>query len=76
MKDFPPYLDYAKPRKPQTNADRIREMTDAELAKWIAYNTSCDTCVVRKTSENPVCQFSDCAFSWELWLKSPVEEDE
>ena len=34
MKDYPPYLDYPKPRKPITNADRIRSMTDEELAEW------------------------------------------
>ena len=32
VKDYPPYLDYPKPRKPQTNADRIRAMSDEELA--------------------------------------------
>lgn len=34
VKDYPPYLDYPKPRKPITNADRIRSMTDEELAEW------------------------------------------
>jgi hypothetical protein len=34
VKDYPPYLDYPKPRKRQTNADRIRAMTDEyEMAK-------------------------------------------
>lgn len=33
VKDYPPYLDYPKPRKPQTNAERIRAMTDEELAE-------------------------------------------
>ena len=32
VKDYPPYLDYPKPRKVQTNADRIRAMSDEELA--------------------------------------------
>lgn len=32
VKDYPPYLDYPKPRKKQTNADRIRAMTDEELS--------------------------------------------
>lgn len=32
VKDYPPYLDYPKPRRPQTNGDRIRAMTDEELA--------------------------------------------
>lgn len=33
VKDYPPYLDYPKPRKTMTNADRIRTMSDEELAK-------------------------------------------
>ena len=37
VKDYPPYLDYPKPRKPQTNADRIRAMSDEELAEFIQY---------------------------------------
>ena len=32
VKDYPPYLDYPKPRKVQTNADRIRAMSDQGLA--------------------------------------------
>ena len=32
-KYFQPYFDYPKPRKPATNADRIRVMSDEELAK-------------------------------------------
>lgn len=35
VKDYPPYLDYPKPYKPQTNADRIRAMSDEELATFI-----------------------------------------
>ena len=33
VKDYPPYLDYPKERKKLTNADRIRAMSDEELAK-------------------------------------------
>lgn len=35
VKDYPPYLDYPKERKPTTNADRIRAMSDEELAAWL-----------------------------------------
>lgn len=35
VKDYPPYLDYPKPQKPQTNYDRIRSMTDEELASLV-----------------------------------------
>lgn len=30
-----PYCPYATP--PKTNADRIRQMTDEEMAKWLEY---------------------------------------
>ena len=35
IKNYPPYLDYPKPYKPQTNADRIRAMSDEELCNWL-----------------------------------------
>ena len=35
VKDYPPYLDYPKQRKTTTNADRIRAMSDEELAEWM-----------------------------------------
>lgn len=53
IKDYPPYLDYPKPYKPQTNADRIRSMTDEELAEFIrsmvdesnSHNVACYGCI-------------------------------
>ena len=35
VKNYPPYLDYPKPYKAQTNADRIRAMSDEELVEFI-----------------------------------------
>ena len=35
VKNYPPYLDYPKPYKAKTNADRIREMSDEELRNWL-----------------------------------------
>ena len=35
VKNYPPYLDYPKPYKAQTNADRIRAMSDEELAEFL-----------------------------------------
>ena len=34
IKNYPPYLDYPKPYKLLTNADRVRAMSDEELAAW------------------------------------------
>lgn len=35
VKNYPPYLNYPKPKKVQTNADRIRCMSDEELVEFI-----------------------------------------
>lgn len=44
VKDYPPYLDYAKPYKRITNADRIRAMSDEELEKFICSCSKCEFC--------------------------------
>lgn len=57
--------------EPMTNADRIRNMTDAELAKLLSTGTF--ICEGRKDiCENmPGCE--ECRLAW---LKAPVEESE
>ena len=45
VKDYPPYLDYPKPRKTQTNADRIRAMSDEELAVFMFSMVDCVSCI-------------------------------
>ena len=51
----------------QTNADRIRAMSDEELAKWCNdYNFNCP----------PVeCKENGCEKCWLDWLKQEVERD-
>lgn len=67
IKDYPSYLDYPKPYKPITNADRIRSMTDEELAKFID-----DKCICPPTSGcAEVC--GDCVDCWLEWLRQPAE---
>ena len=44
VKDYPPYLDYPKPRKPMTNADRIRSMSDEELKDFLCSILQCEFC--------------------------------
>ena len=39
VKNYPPYFDYPKPYKPQTNAQKIRAMSDEELAVLLAHET-------------------------------------
>lgn len=54
--------------KPQTNADRIRSMTDEELAEWIAYRQGCFERQDKRCSKYGTCR--DC---WFDWLKEECE---
>ena len=55
---------------PMTNADRIRAMTDEELAEMMAHG-NCGYCKIHDYcfSQKGV----DCDEAWLDWLKSPVE---
>ena len=67
VKDYPPYLDYPKPHKPQTNARKIRSMTDEELAKILG-----NKCICPPTSGcAEVC--GDCDACWLEWLQQRAE---
>ena len=52
-----------------TNADKIREMTDAELAAWAAHITECPRCPAERTH----CGM-DCHKAWLDWLKREVQD--
>lgn len=53
-----------------SNADRIRAMTDKELAEWLGKETifCCD--------RDRDCRYEPCEPCLLRWLKSPVEVDE
>lgn len=60
--------------KPQTNADRIRSMTDEELAIWLSAIMDCSNCV----AEIPCAKEITTKFCKDIlceWLKSPAEVD-
>lgn len=62
---------------PLTNADRIRAMTDEELAEWILAGVSCDPCDYCKHS-SVHCISYQCKSDEETileWLRQPVKED-
>ena len=65
VKNYPPYLDYPKPYKPLTNADRVRVMSDEELAAWAI-------------NEAPKIGFRYTSGGAGLleWLKQSAEEDD
>lgn len=69
VKDYPPYLDYPKPRKPMTNADRIRAMNDYELAVFFA-----KTKAALYRADLPVIAYSTQDMKDNLeWLREPEE---
>ena len=65
VKNYPPYLDYPKPYKPLTNADRVRVMSDEELAAW-AINEAPKIGFRYTSSETGLLK----------WLEQPAEEDD
>ena len=64
VKNYPPYLDYPKQYKEQTNADRIRAMSDEELKEFICSILQCEFC---KFEGWGGCELLE-------WLKQPAEE--
>ena len=58
-----------------TNADRIREMSDEELAEFLAYNASCEECYVKKDDS---CCYPDgtCKQKHLEWLQSEAEAEQ
>ena len=79
IKNYPPYLDYQKPKKPQTNADRIRAMRDEDLAALISRSSIHDLCdIVCGGDCNAVATFNKtseqrCAEIVLDWLQQPAE---
>lgn len=57
--------------KTMTNADKIRSMTDEELAEWMAYKVECQYCSVRSAR----CTESEasCRANWLGWLREAKE---
>lgn len=71
VKDYPPYLDYPKPRKPKTNADRIRAMTDEELAELLHEITEP---VCPPMQPHKYCRSGECKKCWLEWLQEEADD--
>ena len=65
---FIPDDDFPEEQKLQTNADRLRAMSDEELAEFLAE--------YRCVHKAPHCRDANCVQCWLDWLKSPVEPGE
>lgn len=60
--------------KPKTNADRIRNMTDEELAHWLGWR-GCECPNVWKECQIGIVDpDDDCVPCWLNWLKEEVKE--
>lgn len=53
-----------------TNADRIRNMSDEELAEWINDKNACNQCIYKQESE---CGKGLCTENILKWLQSEAE---
>lgn len=62
-------LESQRKVKPKTNSDRIRAMTDEELAEYLSEVHYCPT-------TSPCDPTKNCNDCWAEWLRSPVEESE
>ena len=70
VKNYPPYLDYPKPHKQQTNAQKIRAMSDEELNELFheIYNAGADDAVAYEWGQRTN------SFEWTMeWLQKPAE---
>lgn len=59
------------PSMHQTNADRIRQMTDEELAEFIEGAICPPKCYSRSIGE---CEKEECVPCWLKWLREEVKE--
>lgn len=59
--------------KPKTNADRIRAMSDEELAEKVSVMTFCVACPVTGCDANV--GLDQCKDAWLAWLRSPAESE-
>lgn len=59
---------------PKTNADRIRSMSDEELADFLSENTNCDCCNIQCPDKLNCPSMSSCYCRHLEWLQSEAEE--
>ena len=77
----PKYLEYCHkvffPKRPcikeepMTNADRIRSMTDEEMAEWLAVEVCC---YYGRGFGKPYSTYANCIKRCYNWLKQEVQE--
>ena len=60
----------------KTNADKIRAMSDDELAIWMAHIAMCTWCPAKNINTASPCKefYSECKANWIAWLKQEVNK--
>ena len=81
VKNYPPYLDYPKPHKALTNAQKIRAMSDEELSEFLTHMnpTNCQDCAFShgwrcQPDSDDYSDFEKCKEGRKRWLQQPAEE--
>lgn len=70
------YCDsYSCEKKTQSNADRIRSISDEELAEWLAILTDCVNCPCRDPHDQCDTVDGSCKKQWLNWLKEEAKGD-
>ena len=65
---------YTREPQPMTNADRIRAMSDEELAKWMAGLTTVGACNDLGIPDSDLCD-RKCESCCLAWLRRAAEEE-
>ena len=58
-----------------TNGDKIRSMTDEELARWLNNEASCTCNICIGQKDKSSCTYYMCEECVAKWLKQEVSED-
>ena len=72
VKNYPPYLDYPKPHKALTNAQKIRSMSDYELAQMLTVGKGTFACFKCLEFGDGECSMK-CDERCLEWLQQPAE---
>lgn len=72
-KDIDFFVQYKEPQ-PMTNADRIRNMSDTELANYLSgLCDGCVNCPMYYSEEDDEC-IKHCNSAWQEWVRKEAEE--
>jgi len=68
-------VEFVKVKPVTSNADRIRSMSDEQLALAIRMTANCDLCPIKNCKARHYSSPDSCERHWLQWLRSPVGGD-